>query len=60
MTSRTQASAEGLGGGSPGAPGRFLVDDRPVSEARKMALPPESVVVLETPGGGGYGVAAAE
>jgi len=26
-----------------------------VSEARKITLKPEDVVVLETPGGGGYG-----
>ena len=46
---------EGLGGGAPGAAGRFLVNGKPVSEARKMVMRPDDEVVLETPGGGGYG-----
>jgi N-methylhydantoinase B len=55
VTSRTSDAAEGLGGGSAGAPGRFLVNGRPVQEARKMAMSPEDEVEMETPGGGGYG-----
>jgi N-methylhydantoinase B len=58
VTSRTQDSAEGLGGGAPGAPGRFLVNGKPVSEARKMLMQPRDEVVMETPGGGGYGAPA--
>jgi N-methylhydantoinase B len=62
VASRTHDSAEGLGGGMPGAPGRFLVNGKPVSEARKMVMQPEDEVLMETPGGGGYGAprAAAE
>lgn len=44
-------------GGEPGTPGRFLVNGKPVSEARKMTMNPNDDVVLETPGGGGYGPA---
>jgi N-methylhydantoinase B len=55
VTSRTTLPPEGLGGGAPGAAGRFLVNGKPVSEARKMVMRPDDEVVLETPGGGGYG-----
>jgi N-methylhydantoinase B len=55
VPSRLDDGPEGLGGGKPGAAGRFLVNGRPVSTAKKLALNPEDVVLLETPGGGGYG-----
>ncbi len=55
VTSRTMLPPEGLGGGAPGAAGRFLVNGKPVSEARKMVMRPDDEVILETPGGGGYG-----
>jgi N-methylhydantoinase B len=58
VTSRTRDRAEGLGGGAPGVPGRFLVNGKPVHEARKMPMRPDDVIVMETPGGGGYGEAA--
>ena len=50
-----EAAPEGLGGGAPGAAGRFLVNGKTVSEARKMVMQPNDEVTLETPGGGGYG-----
>jgi N-methylhydantoinase B len=59
VTSRTRDCAEGLGGGAPGAAGRFLVNGKPVSEARKMVMQPQDEVSMETPGGGGYGPAEA-
>jgi N-methylhydantoinase B/oxoprolinase/acetone carboxylase alpha subunit len=46
---------EGLDGGAPGAPGRCLINDQPFSESRKITMAPADHVVLETPGGGGYG-----
>jgi N-methylhydantoinase B/oxoprolinase/acetone carboxylase alpha subunit len=55
VTSRTSDGPEGLEGGLPGAAGRFTVNGQPVSEARKMQMQPDDLVVLETPGGGGYG-----
>jgi N-methylhydantoinase B/oxoprolinase/acetone carboxylase alpha subunit len=57
VASRTEAGPEGLEGGGPGAPGRFLVNGKPVSEARKMLMQPGDHVLMETPGGGGYGSA---
>jgi N-methylhydantoinase B len=55
VPSRLDAGPEGIGGGGPGAPGKFLVNGKPVSEARKLTMEPGDVVLLETPGGGGYG-----
>ena len=55
VPSRLDRGPDGLAGGAPGAAGRFTVNGRPVNEARKITLAPEDVVVLETPGGGGFG-----
>jgi N-methylhydantoinase B len=55
VASRTTLAPEGLGGGAPGAAGRFLVNGKAVTEARKMVMQPNDEVTLETPGGGGYG-----
>jgi N-methylhydantoinase B/oxoprolinase/acetone carboxylase alpha subunit len=33
------------------------VNGKSVSEARKIAMQPDDVILLETPGGGGYGPA---
>ncbi|NKF24123.1 hydantoinase B/oxoprolinase family protein [Solimonas marina] len=59
VPSRLKEGPEGVGGGEPGAHGRFLVNDDPVSSVRKLKMEPGDVVVLETPGGGGYGAADA-
>ncbi len=55
VASRTGLAPEGLAGGASGAAGRFLVNGKPVTEARKMLMQPQDQVILETPGGGGYG-----
>ena len=55
VASRVDEGPEGLGGGSAGAAGRFLVSGKPVRDAKKLTLAPDDVVLLETPGGGGYG-----
>ena len=57
VPSRLDRGPDGLGGGDPGKAGRFLVNGKPVSEARKITMQPDDVVLLETPGGGGYGAA---
>jgi N-methylhydantoinase B len=57
VASRTDLGPEGMEGGAPGQPGRFLVNGSPVNEARKMAMQPDDEVLMETPGGGGYGPA---
>ncbi|NYZ14455.1 hydantoinase B/oxoprolinase family protein [Azospirillum sp. RWY-5-1] len=55
VPSRLGLGPEGLGGGDPGQPGRFLVNGEPVSQARKLSMKPGDAVILETPGGGGFG-----
>jgi N-methylhydantoinase B len=55
VPSRTSLAPEGLGGGEPGAAGKFLINGKPVSDARKLLMQAGDQVVLETPGGGGYG-----
>jgi N-methylhydantoinase B len=46
---------EGLAGGGAGQPGRCTINGKPFSESRKLTMNPDDRVVLETPGGGGYG-----
>lgn len=58
VPSRLEAGPEGLGGGSGGAAGRFLVNGEPVSQAKKLQMNPGDRVLLETPGGGGFGASA--
>jgi N-methylhydantoinase B/oxoprolinase/acetone carboxylase alpha subunit len=55
VPSRLGEGPEGLLGGAAGAGGNFLINGKPVSEARKISMQPGDVVLLETPGGGGYG-----
>ncbi|MGG5818990.1 hydantoinase B/oxoprolinase family protein [Falsiroseomonas sp. HW251] len=55
VASRTELGPEGMEGGGPGQAGRFLVNGKPVNEARKMVMQPSDEVLMETPGGGGYG-----
>ena len=57
VPSRLDRGPDGLEGGEPGAAGHFTVNGVPVSEARKITMQPNDIVRLETPGGGGYGVA---
>jgi N-methylhydantoinase B/oxoprolinase/acetone carboxylase alpha subunit len=55
VPSRLGEGPDGLLGGAAGAGGNFLINGKPVSEARKIPMQPGDVVLLETPGGGGYG-----
>jgi N-methylhydantoinase B len=55
VASRVEQGPDGLAGGAAGAAGRFLINGEPVRQAGKLELQPDDVVLLETPGGGGYG-----
>lgn len=55
IVNRTRHKSDGLAGAGAGAAGRFLVNGKPVFEARKLVMKPGDQVVLETPGGGGFG-----
>lgn len=59
VPSRLDRGPEGLDGGADGAAGRFTVNGEAVSEVGKMVMQPGDAVLLETPGGGGYGRIAA-
>jgi N-methylhydantoinase B len=53
---RTKFAAPGLGGGQPGAKGELLSHpDRKLQPKISELLPPDTVVTLEMPGGGGFG-----
>ena len=55
VPSRLDRGPDGLDGGEAGAEGHFLVNGKPFSEARKVQMNPGDRVLLETPGGGGFG-----
>lgn len=57
VPSRLDRGPDGLDGAAPGAAGCFTVNGKSMSEPRKMTMQPGDVVLLETPGGGGYGLA---
>ncbi|MEM8934834.1 MAG: hydantoinase B/oxoprolinase family protein [Pseudomonadota bacterium] len=55
IPSRLSIPAEGLDGGGGGAIGKFLINGEPVHPAAKLAMAPSDEVLMQTPGGGGYG-----
>jgi N-methylhydantoinase B len=57
---RCRSRAPGLAGGGPGASGRLTTSNGAALEPKiTTTLPPDTVVTLEMPGGGGYGDPAA-
>ena len=58
VASRVEEGPEGLGGGGRGAAGKFHINGTPVHDHKKLTMQPGDVVLFETPGGGGYGIAA--
>jgi N-methylhydantoinase B len=58
LTERRSHRPAGAQGGGPGLPGRNLVNGRELPAKATLELEPGDVVRIETPGGGGYGVAA--
>ncbi|MGE4219919.1 MAG: hydantoinase B/oxoprolinase family protein [Alphaproteobacteria bacterium] len=59
MVERTESAPRGFRGGADGRAARLLLDGRPVDPKQPLTLAPGQELVLETPGGGGYGPAAA-
>ena len=57
LPSRVMHGAEGLDGGSAGAPGRFEINGKPAAAGRKLDMQPGDEVLMVTPGGGGFGKA---
>ncbi|HEY3810288.1 MAG TPA: hydantoinase B/oxoprolinase family protein [Acidimicrobiales bacterium] len=56
LSDRRQAGPWGLQGGSPGAPGRNLLNGQPVPGKTTLDVQPGDVLTVETPGGGGFGI----
>jgi N-methylhydantoinase B len=57
IVSRIKTASEGVAGGEPGQPGKFTVNGEPVTQAAKLLMKPDDIVIYETPGGGGFGAA---
>ena len=57
IPSRLNIPAKGLGGGEPGTTGSFLINGDPLLEAKKREMLPTDEVLMQTPGGGGFGPA---
>jgi len=55
LSERRRRAPFGLAGGTPGAPGRNLLDGRDLGGRATVAGEPGQVLRVETPGGGGYG-----
>jgi N-methylhydantoinase B len=55
LTDRRRHAPQGLEGGSPGRPGRNLVNGEEVAPKVTLELAAGDVVTVETPGGGGWG-----
>ena len=55
MVERTTSAPRGFFGGGAGHPARLLIDGAPIDPKHSHALNPGQSLVLETPGGGGYG-----
>ena len=59
LTERRRRAPRGAFGGGDGAPGRNLLNGRPLPAKCRVELAPGDVLTIETPGGGGYGAADA-
>ncbi len=57
IPSRLTSGAEGLFGAESGEPGQFLINGKATSEAKKLSMQADDVVMMRTPGGGGSGTA---
>jgi N-methylhydantoinase B len=55
MVERTESAPRGFLGGASGRAARLLLDGRPVDPKQALTLQPGQELVLETPGGGGFG-----
>jgi N-methylhydantoinase B len=56
MVERTASAPRGFLGGKDGHPARLLIDDKSIDAKQSHVLKPGQLLVLETPGGGGYGL----
>lgn len=59
LAERTRIAAPGIAGGSDGAKGEVLINGEPVDPKRQHIVKTGDLIMLRTPGGGGYGPVAA-
>jgi N-methylhydantoinase B len=57
VSERRLLAPQGVRGGGPGQPGRNLLNGEELPSKATRTLQSGDVVTIETPGGGGYGVA---
>ena len=57
MASRVNLAAEGLFGGEPGSLGQVTLNGEPINPKFRRMLQPGDLLVMTTPGGGGFGPA---
>jgi N-methylhydantoinase B len=56
LCDRTAVPAAGFRGGAPGARGQVLIDGiQPANPKAEQIVPPDALVEIRLPGGGGYG-----
>jgi N-methylhydantoinase B len=55
MVERTASAPRGFLNGKDGRPAQLLIDDQSIDAKQSHLLKPGQLLVLETPGGGGYG-----
>ena len=55
LSDRRTTQPYGLAGGQPGAPGRNLLNGRPLPSKGTFHASPGDILTVETPGGGGFG-----
>jgi N-methylhydantoinase B len=58
IPSRLHQRAEGLLGGEAGASGAFLINGQPNLAAHKRSMEADDEILMQTPGGGGFGPSA--
>jgi N-methylhydantoinase B len=55
LSERRRVAPQGRAGGEPGAPGRATLDGEDLAAKVTTDVDPDSLLRIETPGGGGYG-----
>jgi N-methylhydantoinase B len=57
LAERTKFAAPGIAGGDHGNVGALTIDGQPADPKRQYVLKPGGTILMQTPGGGGYGSA---
>ena len=55
LAERIKYAAPGIAGGNNGQLGALSIDGKPIDPKKQHMLRPGGVILMQTPGGGGYG-----